>query len=252
MEASNLIAGFAAALAGEGFTSIPNLLIRSYASLGISDRQLVLLLHLLYLAQSEEEHCPPTARLQQLMTASAAEIESDLAQLMERKIIRVEKRVSPRTTGPEPYYSLEGLFDQLSEVWAIEKANEIESGKRLRSWRGSSPDQLPRLYQTFEKEFGRPLSPMEGELISDWARSFSAELVLEALRIAVLSGTFNLRYIERILQDWNRKNVRTLEEVRRMEEAYREQRTSPRARRGGQSQRKSGSKEDKTEWNYGW
>lgn len=252
MEASNLIAGFAAALAGEGFTSVPNLLMRSYASLGISDRQLVLLLHLLYLAQNEGEHCPPAARLQQLMTASAAEVESDLAQLIEKKIVKVEKRINPQTADIESFYSLEGLFDQLSEVWAIEKANEIESGKRLRSSSGASPDQLPRLYQTFEKEFGRPLSPIEGELISDWARCFPPDLVLEALRIAVLSGTLNLRYIERILQDWSRKNVRTLEEVRRLEEAYREQKTSPRMRRGGQEPRRSSSKEDKTEWNYGW
>lgn len=257
MEGANLIDGFAEALVREGFTSVPNLLIRSYASLGINNNELVIILHLMYLRSLDGDGYPAITRLQGLSTATASEIEASLADLIEKKIIMVDKRVNAVTGEVEPFYSLEGLFKKLSEIWAIEKHYEIEALKRYQGQRPDrylpqSFDNLPRIYKTFEKEFGRPFSPMEGELIADWARRYPVDLVLEALRIAVLSGSFNLRYIERILQDWERSNIRTLEEVKRREEEYIEKKSSPRGRKKGSSPRKSSSKEDKTEWNYGW
>ncbi|NPV89437.1 MAG: DnaD domain protein [Firmicutes bacterium] len=255
MDGVNLIDGFAETLVLEGFTSIPNRLLRSYANLGIKDRELIILLHLIYLRGVEGDGYPSSDRLQGLTSATPAEVEADLANLIEKKIVGIKKRVNQKTGDAEPYYSLEGLFYLLSEVWAIEKINEIEALKRKPGSRpdqapAKNPENLPRIYKAFEKEFGRPFSPIEGELIGDWARDYPAELVLEALKIAVLNGTFSLRYIERILQDWQRKNVRTLEEVRRLEEEYIERKAAPKGKKGGAS--KKSPKEDKTEWNYGW
>lgn len=257
MEGANLIDGFAEALVSEGFTSVPNLLMRSYSSLGIKDHELVILLHLIYLRSVGGDGYPAVVRLQGLTTASDSEIEADLANLIEKKIIAVQKRINVKTGEVESFYSLEGLFYKLSEVWAIEKANEIESLKKMQGLRPNksktqTSDSLSHIYKSFEKEFGRPFSPIESELIGDWVRCHPADLVLEALKIAVLNGTFNLRYIERILQDWQRKNVRTLVEVKRMEEEYIEQKNAPKGRKGASSRKSGTNKEDKTEWNYGW
>lgn len=80
------------------------------------------------------------------------------------------------------------------------------------------------LFVVIEKEFGRPLSPVEIEQINKWQNdeSLSCELIQEALRRAVLGGHFSFRYIDRILLAWAKKNVRTLQDVVRDDEQYKQ------------------------------
>ena len=59
------------------------------------------------------------------------------------------------------------------------------------------PDKEERnLFTIFEKEFGRPLSPMELETISGWvdADRYPDELILLALKEAVFAGKLHFRY----------------------------------------------------------
>ena len=70
------------------------------------------------------------------------------------------------------------------------------------------------LFDVFEKEFGRTLSPIEYELINGWLdNEFSEELVLKALKEAVYNGVSNLRYIDKILYEWKKKGIKTAKEV---------------------------------------
>lgn len=65
------------------------------------------------------------------------------------------------------------------------------------------------LYDNFEKEFGRTLSPMEYEIINNWKeQKISNELILAALKEAVFNGVSNLRYIDKILYEWNKKGIK--------------------------------------------
>lgn len=71
------------------------------------------------------------------------------------------------------------------------------------------------IYSTFETEFGRPISSMEYEIIRAWLeKGFSEELILGALKEAVYNGVNNLRYIDKILYEWQRKGFKTMKEVR--------------------------------------
>lgn len=64
------------------------------------------------------------------------------------------------------------------------------------------------IYTTFEKEFGRPLSSMEYEIIKAWiSKDFSEEMILDALKEAVYNGVRNLRYIDKILFEWKKKGL---------------------------------------------
>lgn len=70
------------------------------------------------------------------------------------------------------------------------------------------------LYDNFEKEFGRTLSPMEYEIISNWKeQNISNELILAALKEAVFNGVNNLRYIDKILYEWNKKGIKKSSDV---------------------------------------
>lgn len=70
------------------------------------------------------------------------------------------------------------------------------------------------IYTVFESEFGRPISSMEYEIIRAWVeKGFSEELILGALKEAVYNGVNNLRYIDKILYEWQRKGYKTMQEV---------------------------------------
>lgn len=70
------------------------------------------------------------------------------------------------------------------------------------------------IYSIFESEFGRPISSMEYEIIRAWIeKGFSEELILGALKEAVYNGVNNLRYIDKILYEWQRKGFKTMKEV---------------------------------------
>jgi len=70
------------------------------------------------------------------------------------------------------------------------------------------------IYSIFEKEFGRPISSMEYEIINAWLdKSYTEELILGALKEAIYSGVTNLRYIDKILYEWQRKGFKNMQDV---------------------------------------
>ena len=71
------------------------------------------------------------------------------------------------------------------------------------------------IYSIFEKELGRTLSPMEYELISGWIdANYSEEIIIAALKEAVFSGVSNFRYIDKILFEWNKKNIKKASQIK--------------------------------------
>ena len=50
---------------------------------------------------------------------------------------------------------------------------------------------------------------MEYDIISNWLESkISKELIIMALKEAVYNGVGNLRYIDKILYEWNKKGIK--------------------------------------------
>ncbi len=73
---------------------------------------------------------------------------------------------------------------------------------------------VTNIYTIFEKEFGRPLSPVEYEIIKAWITSgISEELIKAALKEAVFNNVRNLRYIDKILSEWEKKGFKSVDEV---------------------------------------
>lgn len=95
--------------------------------------------------------------------------------------------------------------------------------KRQRRADKNAKKQEGELYQQFEQEFARPLSPIEAETLSMWLDEdkHSAELISAALREAVVSGKLNFRYIDRILFEWKRNSIKTVEEAKAHSERFR-------------------------------
>ena len=71
------------------------------------------------------------------------------------------------------------------------------------------------IFTIFESKLGRTLSQMDYEIIKAWLeKGSSEELVLEALNEAVNNGVASLRYIDKIVYEWNKKGYKTVEDVK--------------------------------------
>lgn len=65
------------------------------------------------------------------------------------------------------------------------------------------------LIEVFEEQFGRPLTPMELEIIKEWVNSgYEEDMILKALKEAVKSQVLTLRYIDGILNNWQRNGIK--------------------------------------------
>lgn len=88
--------------------------------------------------------------------------------------------------------------------------NEIKSDVKTQEKETSKED----IFSIFESNFGRTLSNMDYEIINAWIdKGFSEDLVIAALKEAVYNGAPNLRYIDKVLYEWNRKGYKTVEDV---------------------------------------
>ena len=78
------------------------------------------------------------------------------------------------------------------------------------------------IYSVFESELGRTLSPIEYELISGWLEcNYKEEIILAALKEAVFNGVNNFRYIDRILFEWNKKGIDTVDKISKYKKEFR-------------------------------
>lgn len=84
------------------------------------------------------------------------------------------------------------------------------------------------LYDNFEKEFGRTLSPMEYDIINSWLDSgMSKEIIISALKEAVFNGVNNLRYIDKILFEWGKKGIKNPSDIEKLNKKQEEEKTEP-------------------------
>ena len=170
-----------------GETTISNLLFDHYQKIGLKDDEFLFLLQL-FRSQNAGDLFPDLMAIAETMGKTPDTIYKLLNQLVSRGFIRL------------PVFQKIQLFLQTSKEKQVVANHE---------------DEIKQLYQGFEKEFGRPLSPIELEMIGQWLNTdhYSTELIRLALREAVLNQAYSLKYIDRILLAWERKNITTKEQV---------------------------------------
>ena len=68
---------------------------------------------------------------------------------------------------------------------------------------------------------------MEFEQIKEWITTYkNEELIILALKEAVLNGVSSFRYIDKILEDWNRKGYKNKEDIIKDKSNYRKKKTN--------------------------
>lgn len=102
----------------------------------------------------------------------------------------------------EEVFDLSPIFDKIT-IKQIELLNTKEE-KEI------------NIYQMIEDEFGRKLSPLECEMVDDWRKNnYSFDLIKEAVKEASINGVSNLRYIDKILFEWNKKGYQKPSDIKK-------------------------------------
>ena len=210
--------------------NVPYALLKYYQALDLDDAEAMLLIQILSFRQVENNEFPTLEELQWRTGADASLIATRIQKLMKSGFVLIEDEEDSLTGIRYERYDLSGLYEKLGTVLATEQQDMIDSSDVLpepvkpMSKADKQAENERNLFIIFEKEFARPLSPMECETISSWIDQdrYAEELILMALKEAVFAGKLHFRYIDRILLEWNRNRVRTVEDARAHTQKFRQ------------------------------
>lgn len=208
-----------------GVVHMPSSLLTHYRKLGLSDTEVMLLLQLLTYKQLEHNDFPSMEQLEQRMGGAPGEVSSVVQRLMKENWISIDMELDERTGIQFESYNLTGMYERLAQCLAEERAAMRQrTSQQERETAAAQQEANERnLFVIFEKEFARPLSPMECETISGWVDQdgYPEELILLALKEAVFAGKVHFRYIDRILLEWSRNRVQTVEAAKAYSQKFR-------------------------------
>ena len=187
---------------------IPKLFIKQYKELGLTSEEFIFIC---YLLSSKEKITLDAPKIATEMSLDTKEVLSLVQSLKEKDMIAVLVHKDNKRVVNE-YIELAPFYNKLVGIY-IEYLNNSKSNKETNY-----------LFEAFEKEFGRTLSPMEYEIINAWLEAnIGHELILEALKEATYNGVSNLRYIDKIIYEWTKKGFKTPMDVKKAINLHREQ-----------------------------
>lgn len=195
----------------DGFTSVPNILFNQFHQLELSGDEMVLLLYI-FSQINHGKSAEDMNRTSVDLGWSHNKVSECLSQLMNKDYLEIE--LVPNKEGKQAdHYTLRPLFDKL---------DEINFQQNVYQEPPKSSNKGLDIVTSFEQEFGRQLTQIELETLSDWINvsKYEEDLVQLALKQAVLNQALSLKYIDRILLNWEKKNIRTVAEAQREIERF--------------------------------
>lgn len=218
---------------------IPNVFLRYYKKLGLNEQEAMFILHIINFQKLENQPFPAIDSIGNRMAIEDGQIMGIIKRLITSGYLKIEDSYDEVMDMHAEVYNTEPLIDQLTEMWLkeegwLEKINQLnrEKPKEALSTKTSLEHLIDfekaDVFTIFEAEFGRPLSPIECEKIIKWIQDdqFSKYLIVEALRQAVLVNKYSMQYIDRILFEWKKKNIRTKQDVLQANLEYQEKKRS--------------------------
>ena len=173
---------------------IPNYMIQNLLKLDLNLEEFILLVYLI----NQSDIVPfDINKLSTNLNYESNKVLELISRIKKKNYISIE--MNKKNGIIEEFISLDLFYNKIIS-FMIDKKEEINNKS---------------IFSNFEKEYGRTLSPTEIEIIESWKESnFSDEMILEALKEAVLSGVYNMRYIDKILFEWSKKGYKTVEDIK--------------------------------------
>lgn len=211
----------------EGATSVSNLLLKMYKRMSLADDEMMLIIHLLSF-QQEGNRFPTLSELEERMSLSNMRLISSLQKLLKEEWISIDDYVDPQSGMRHEQYNLTPLYRKLYQNWREQQSNARMTDSAMEPYgeMAVAMDAEPvAIYARFEQAFGRPLSPFELESIHMWTEQdgYQEDLILTALREAATVGKLHIRYIDRILLEWQKQQITSVEQARHYSLNFRRQ-----------------------------
>ena len=170
--------------------TIPRILFQNYKNIGITDQELIILI---YILNTSDIFNPK--QISNELNITLNDVMAAMEDMSSKGITRLELKKIGNIRNE--YINLDGLYEKL----AFKILNKEE-------------EKTTSIYDIFETEFGRTISPMEYEIINAWIENgTSEETIILALKEATYNGVNNLRYIDIIISEWSKKGIKTQEDV---------------------------------------
>ena len=194
MNSSNLIDIFK-----KGDIVIPTFFLKNYKSMGLELDEFIFLM---YLKSNSNSMTFDPEKISEDFGLELMEIMQIVGNLTEKDFISVEAKKNDKGYM-EDVILLDGFYNKVKLLLVKEISN-----KKSEDVNNSS------IYEYIEKEFARTLSSIEYEIIRAWLENnISEELIKEAVKEAVFNGVSNLKYIDKILYEWDKNGIKTVEDV---------------------------------------
>ena len=178
-------------------------LLDHYAELGMDEQDLVILIKLIYASETSNKQ-PSIETLQQGSSMQPRQITSVIQNLIQRELLELNVRKDEEGKFTE-YMNLDPFYEKLSQILKKQNLDHQES---------DSVEQFKQLFQLMEQSFGRPLSPYEIETLNQWidVDQHDLSVIQAALDEALSQNKLSFKYIDRILLNWKKNNVKTVDD----------------------------------------
>ena len=185
-----------------GSTSVPNALLQNYRKLQLTADECLLIAWLMQRHPEESFVIDVRATCIQF-GIDERQLFSIIQHLMDRQVLEIKQREA-KDGKKVDYYSFKPLLRQL-EVLFKQSSFSVE--------KMSQKD--VNVLALIEQEFNRQLSGFEIEMISGWIHkdNYPQELIVAALKEAILNQAHNVKYIDRILLDWKNKGIKSAQQL---------------------------------------
>lgn len=185
-----------------GSTSVPNALLQNYRKLQLTADECLLIAWLMQRHPEESFVIDVRATCIQF-GIDERQLFSIIQHLMGRQVLEIKQREA-KDGKKVDYYSFKPLLRQL-EVLFKQSSFSVE--------KMSQKD--VNVLALIEQEFNRQLSGFEIEMISGWIHKdkYPQELIVAALKEAILNQAHNVKYIDRILLAWKNKGIKSAQQL---------------------------------------
>lgn len=188
-------------------------LLDHYDELGLNETELVILIKLIHASEMSDKQ-PSIESLQQGTSLNSREITSIIQGLIQHDLLELNVNKDEEGKFTE-YMNLDKFYDRLSEIMQQIHVKQDEHQTEL---------EFNTLFQKIEQAFGRPLSPYEIETLNQWLDVDKHDLAViqAALDEAASQNKMSLKYIDRILLNWKKNNVKTIEDSKKISSQFKQ------------------------------
>jgi DNA replication protein len=212
------------------FVTLPYELLANFAKLQLHPEELLVLVQILGALQVEQTDFLEPQEIAKRCGLDALAVHSIVERLVHRNFLSIGVRINDDGTESH-YYDLTPLGQRLR---GREQAPPVERRFEV------------NLVSVFEQELGRPLSGLECEQIRVWLEQdgYAEWIVVEALKESIFANKFSIKYIDRVLYDWQRHRILSRPELEQDRHSMRERMAGQNqtASTGARPRKRSGNK----------